>query len=113
MKFLGQVGEEIAIEYLKENNYKILEKNYKRPWGEIDIIAQKDKKIIFFEVKTLKRCGFLPEESITQKKKIILQRTAEIYIQEKKISLERQIDVIGIEFIAKDRCFLRHTENAI
>jgi putative endonuclease len=113
MKPLGQIGEDIAVEYLKKQGYKILERNYKKPWGEIDIIAKKKKKIIFFEVKTLKDCVFLPEESITQSKKIALKRTAEIYVKEKKNYLDWQIDVIGIEFTAENRCCLRHTENAI
>ena len=52
-KSLGEIGENVAEEYLKKNKYKILERNYKKPRGEIDIIAKQDKKIIFFEVKTI------------------------------------------------------------
>ncbi|HOK35236.1 MAG TPA: YraN family protein [Candidatus Pacearchaeota archaeon] len=115
-KSLGQIGEEIASQYLQKKGYKILERNYKKPWGEIDIIAKKDKDIIFVEVKTLSSTSsFLPEEEITSRKKKILIRTAKLYLAEKKYSSKQrwQIDVIGIEMINEGKCRLRHTKNAI
>ena len=51
-KFLGDKGELIALNYIKKNGYKILEKNYKTKFGEADIIAKKDDLICFIEVKT-------------------------------------------------------------
>lgn len=120
MASLGQIGEDIATQYLQKRGYKIIERNYRKPWGEIDIIAGKDKDIIFVEVKTLRQDRdlnnrFLPEENVTFQKKKKLIRTAKIYLLEKKCSKDQiwQIDVIGIEIADNKKCRLRHTKNAI
>jgi len=114
-KTLGQIGESIAAQYLQNKGYKILEQNYRKPWGEIDIIAKKGKDIIFVEVKTLSNNKFLPEEEVTFKKKKILIRTAKLYLAEKRYPANQnwQIDVIGIEMINDKKFKLRHTKNAI
>ena len=51
-KLLGRVGEKKACAFLKDNGYKILETNYRTPFGEIDIIVEIDKITVFVEVKT-------------------------------------------------------------
>lgn len=114
-KLLGKKGEDIAQEYLLKKGYKILERNYKKPWGEIDIIAQKGEDIVFVEVKTLKASSFLPEESIGFKKRRSLIKSAKIYLLEKGYPENQtwQIDVIGVKLTGKNRCQLRHTKNAI
>ena len=126
-KKVGQLGERIAKEYLQRKGYKILAKNFKRKWGEMDIIAKKkssfalrgateDKdKIIFFEVKTIqKKEGFLPEDEIGTKKKRQLLKMALIYFCEQKIPLDTsyQIDILAIELF-EGKAKIRHLENAI
>lgn len=52
---LGKSGEDLACEYLVDKGYKIIERNFRRPWGELDIIAKsRDKTLIFVEVKTMR-----------------------------------------------------------
>ena len=51
---IGIIGEDLACEYLKNNGYKVIERNFRRPYGEIDIIATKNGNLAFFEIKTLK-----------------------------------------------------------
>jgi len=114
---LGQLGESIAESYLKSKKYKILEKNFKRKWGEIDIVAQKKGRFIFVEVKTIqKNQGFFPEDKINWKKKNQLRKMAQIYLLENNISLFTpwQIDIIAIE-IGNDfkEPEIRHYQNAI
>jgi len=116
-KELGDFGEKIARDYLKKKRYKILAKNFKRKWGEIDIVAKKKRKIIFVEVKTiLEQEGFLPEDEIDWKKKKQLRKMAQIYLSANKIPLSRpyQIDVVAIE-ITPDfkKTKIRHHKNAI
>lgn len=117
---IGQVGEEIATDYLKKKGYKILARNFKTKCGELDIIASKNKIIIFIEVKTLQQTKdrpseFLPEDEITFHKASQLQKMTQIYLSHKKLPLDidQQIDIIAIEFNTIDDYIIRHTENAI
>ena len=67
---LGKDGEDRAIKYLKKNGWKIARRNYKNPFGEIDIIAQKGDVVAFIEVKT--RTSDLygaPSEAVTNVRK--------------------------------------------
>ncbi|PJA01307.1 hypothetical protein COX75_00090, partial [bacterium (Candidatus Gribaldobacteria) CG_4_10_14_0_2_um_filter_33_15] len=120
-KEIGILGEKIAEKYLKEKGYKILEKNFKRKWGEIDIVAKKKNKLIFFEVKTLQQTPdeiFLPEDEVDFKKKKQLRKITQIYLSEKKIPLESdyQIDILAIRLPPRaglSKMKIEHFENAI
>jgi len=93
----GRLGEEKAIEFLKKKGYKILERNYKTKIGEIDIIAKKNKKIIFIEVKTRSSYNFgRPEESVNEKKLKKIESVAQIYLQSQKINLPYSFEVLSI-----------------
>ncbi len=112
----GDIGEQIAVDYLKDNGYKILERNYQKPWGEIDIIA-KNQGLIFIEVKTRTNTKIaFPEENVNYNKRRKLIRAAETYLSEKNHSPETswQIDVIAIELNLKNRkANLKHFKNAV
>lgn len=114
---LGAYGEGVALQYLEGKHYKILAKNFKCRWGEIDIVARNKGKIIFFEVKTIqKKEGFVPEDKLNPKKKRQLLKMVQIYLSEKKIPFETplQIDVLAVElepFSQKTR--IRHFKNVI
>jgi len=114
---LGNLGEKIALEYLKKNGYQILERNYQRKWGEIDIIAQLKEKIVFVEVKSKsKGMASRPEENVNFFKQKRLIRAAESYLLERKISQEKpwQIDVIAVELDLRNRrASLRHLKNVV
>lgn len=82
----GKFGENIACKYLIENGYKVIERNFRKKWGEIDIIAiAPDKTLVFIEVKTVRSVGretnetISAEEQLTQSKLIKLQRIASLY----------------------------------
>ena len=51
----GDLGEDIACKYLAKHGYRILERNYLKPWGEIDIVAEKSNLLSFIEVKAVSR----------------------------------------------------------
>ncbi len=108
---IGKLGEDIAIKYLENHSYSILERNYRKPWGEIDIIASenmpkhqflalKSQELVFFEVKTQnERFEWRPEENITRHKKRQLSRIVSTYIKEHKIpeNQDWRIDVLAIK----------------
>ena len=100
-KEIARLGEELAKNYLKKKKYKILAVNFRKNRGEIDIVAKKKKKIIFFEVKTIvKRMnGFFPEKKVNLKKKKSLLRTGKLYLLDHNLSLNTpyQFDIISVE----------------
>lgn len=123
---LGDFGEEIAVNYLKDKGYRILARNYRKPWGEIDIVAQNvsretffgvsRKTLAFVEVKTGKMGSeLLPEENVHYFKKKRLEKAVLSYLAEHKYpeDTEWQIDVIAIELDPNTKkANIRHIENA-
>jgi len=115
----GDVGEEFAKDYLLSKGYAIVLCNYQKPWGEIDIIAEKAGIIRFIEVKTSRfypESSFTPEIRVNKKKIRSLKRICETYLLEQKLPPDRewQIDVISV--ILNDDDTLReinHIENAV
>ncbi|WP_411676689.1 YraN family protein [Caproicibacter sp.] len=93
----GPFGEEAAADYLTENGYRILERNYHSRFGEIDIIAENGQYIIFAEVKTRKAFSLVdPEYAVTSGKQRKIAKTALLYLQKNKTRLQPRFDVIGI-----------------
>ncbi|QZY56642.1 YraN family protein [Crassaminicella profunda] len=85
IKNLGVFGEQIAAEYLRKFQYKIVQLNYRCRFGEIDIIAYKNNTYIFVEVKTRRNLSFgRPIEAINKKKKIHLLKVGQYYMQRLK-----------------------------
>lgn len=115
----GKIGEDIASEYLKKKKYKVLERNFRRPWGELDIIAkQKDGTLVFVEVKTMKGFypdGLQPEDQMSSAKKIKFERVASAYARSnEKIISERKgwrLDVVAIILVGEKNYHIRHYEN--
>ncbi len=79
---LGRWGEGVAAEYLSQRGYEILERNFRTPYGEIDLVTRHEGAIIFVEVKTRASKAFgRPEESVTEQKQAHLLDAAEAYLQ--------------------------------
>jgi len=95
----GKLGEDAALALLKKNGYKILGKNFRSRFGEIDIIAIEAKTLVFIEVKTRWNREYgLPEEAVTAWKLSKLIRTSQYYklLYPKTPDLQR-IDVVAVE----------------
>ncbi len=76
----GNIGENFAVEYLQNEGYTILERNFATKLGEIDIIAQKDKYIAFVEVKSrAENCMYPPREAVTISKQRKICKAAMVY----------------------------------
>ncbi|MFN8673092.1 MAG: YraN family protein [Candidatus Sericytochromatia bacterium] len=96
----GLEGEKVAINFLLENNYEILENNFYCRYGEIDIVAKKENIIIFIEVKYRKNANFgEPEEAVSLKKIKAICKTALYYITSKELqdNINFRFDVISIK----------------
>jgi putative endonuclease len=113
---LGAAGEKIAREYLKKHGYKVTETNYRGRHGEIDIVSQKNKAVVFVEVRTRSSDAFgTPEESITRSKREKLVASALEYLTSHPgLPEDWRIDVLAIELddVGKVRR-IEQVENAV
>lgn len=130
-KTTGKLGEDIATNYLINKSYKIIERNYWQPWGEIDIVAvHRDGTLVFFEVKAIRQSGIKefgdsgseirPEDNLTKAKLRKLQRTCQLYAgSHRELAGERgwRIDLLAIDILNNDLTYkstsynIRHYEN--
>jgi len=103
---IGRIGEDIACRFLMKHGYSIEEQNYRKKWGELDIIARKSGLWHFVEVKTV-QCADLstvihetdsyrPEENVHPQKIKRLHRTIQSFLLEKGIEDEWQLDVLAV-----------------
>ena len=102
---LGDLGEDIACKYLERKGFRILERNYLRKWGEIDIVAEKARLLSFIEVKSVSResgshgtpgrSGYRPEENVHPAKLKRLHRAIQTYLLDRKVPEDRpwRVDV--------------------
>ena len=121
----GKLGEDIATEYLRNKKYRVVERNLREKWGELDIIAiSPDRTLVFVEVKTIEYQTPIfdnedislisPEENLTKSKLDKVQRTALLYAgSHPELILDKRgwrIDLISVRvFDGKHR--IDHFEN--
>ncbi|OGM15112.1 hypothetical protein A2W15_00265 [Candidatus Woesebacteria bacterium RBG_16_41_13] len=94
----GNIGEELATSFLKGRGFKIIERNYRKKWGEIDIMAEKEGILHFVEVKAISNPDYNPEANVRLWKKQRLSRAIRTYLAERKIPENQDflIDIIAI-----------------
>ena len=115
-QYIGKIGEQKASVYLKNHGYEILERNYRIRGGEIDIIAKKEKTVVFAEEKTRTQEAYgAPAEAVNYYKRENIRKTAQYYIMEKNLDLPCRFDVL--EVYVKKSVFgytakINHIENA-
>lgn len=105
----GLLGEDTASKYLEERGYKILERNYVAKHGEIDIIAFKERTVIFVEVKSRQNVKYgLPVEAVDRKKQCAIISASLEFIRKKKYyDYNIRYDVIAVL-----RDSVEHIDNA-
>ena len=99
-QILGELGEEAAFEFLRKKRYRILERNYKTPLGEIDIIAQDKDCLVFIEVKSLSNTSYiLPQEMVNKRKQEQIIRVALSYLKAKGLrNADCRFDCVAVVF---------------
>lgn len=100
---IGKLGEDLAEEYLRNKEYKILQRNYRCRQGEMDIIAKDKEEIVFIEVKTRTTVNFgRPAEAVNYIKREHLQTIARYYLYTNKITkIAIRFDVVEIYLLPK------------
>jgi putative endonuclease len=96
---IGVEGEDMAVKTLKKKGYKIIEKNYRSKFGEIDIVAEEKGYIVFIEVKRRTTGSFGGSfDAIDRKKKEHMIRSAQYYLKSRKcFERKARFDVVGID----------------
>lgn len=115
---LGTEGENFAADYLKHQGYEVIERNYRKPWGELDIVARApDKTLVFAEVKTMSGFGpggLQPEDQMSRAKMGKFKKIAEFYANRKsKLVNDRKgwrLDLITLTKVGND-FLVKHYQN--
>ena len=109
---LGKFGEEIAVDFLQQNGYDILETNWTFQKAEVDIIAQKENILAVVEVKTRSSIEFgLPQDFVRPKKIQLLLKAVNEYVISNNLEVEVRFDIIAIHKDAKN-FNIEHIEEA-
>jgi len=97
-KELGHRGEDIAARYLQQQGYRIVQRNFRSRYGEVDIICTQQNVLVFVEVKTRTGTSFgSPEEAVTPAKRDHIRKVALIYLETcTQAFREIRFDVVGI-----------------
>ncbi|HEX9880739.1 MAG TPA: YraN family protein [Candidatus Binatia bacterium] len=110
---LGNEGEGIAERYLEEQGFRLLERNYRCPLGELDLIAVDRKVLVFVEVRTRTHdSAGSPLESVDRRKQKQIIKTALYFLSQKRLhDRDARFDVIGISY-AGGKPVVEHIINA-
>ena len=113
----GELGENVAVKFLVKHGFSVLERNYTKKWGEIDVIAEKLNKLYFIEVKSVScetlpdvnrettKNNYRPEENMHPWKIKRISRTIQTYLLSKKVPEEKswQVDLLVVYLDLKNK----------
>ena len=113
---LGSWGEALAAEYLRKKRYEVVAAGYRSRFGEIDLIVQDRKFLVFVEVKLRKSDDFAKAmEYVDHRKQDKIRMTASMYLSQNPTQLQPRFDVVEIyapEGMATKRPQIHHMEDA-
>ncbi len=109
---LGKKGEQLAVDYLVQHNYKIVERNYRFDKAEVDVIAQKKDTLVIIEVKTRSTAEFgNPQDFVKPKQIQRLVKAVDEYVNVNNLDVEIRFDIIAI--VKNGTSYdIEHLENA-
>ena len=110
---LGKEGERVAERYLQKKGYVLVERNYRCPAGELDLIVLDRRVVVFVEVKTRTGLGFgSPLEAVEFRKQRKMIQVAQFFLAEKRLQQrDARFDVIGVSWLGREPV-VEHIENA-
>jgi putative endonuclease len=110
---LGKEGERVAERYLQKKGYTVVERNYRCPLGELDLVVLDRRVIVFVEVKTRTGYGFgTPLEAVEFRKQRKMIQAAQFFLAEKKLQhRDARFDVVGVSWPGGEPV-VEHIENA-
>lgn len=113
MNKLGVKGEMTAADYLRKKRYRLVDTNYRTRFGEIDLIVENKKYIVFVEVKARNQNSIArPCEFVDDRKQERLIKTAEMFLQQNFTEKQPRFDVVEVFFIDDKIKSVKHLENA-
>ncbi len=97
----GKLGEELAVQYLKREGYRIVETNYRCPFGEVDVVAREGGGIVFVEVKSRRSDQYgAPQTAVGKKKQETISKIAQYYLKEKHLqNCPARFDVVAVRIM--------------
>jgi putative endonuclease len=109
---LGKIGENLALDYLKNHGFVIIEKNFRSKFGEIDIIAEKNRCLYFVEVKTRSNLDHgYPHEAVNKRKIYHIKKAAQYYLLKKSFpDYKLKISVFSV-LTDKEKTEIKFWEN--
>lgn len=122
---IGETGENVATRFLMKHGFRIMDRNYRKKWGEIDIVAKKGGELHFIEVKSVSRetlefvtheTSHRPEDNVHYRKRQRLARTIETYLLEKQGRSDSKwiFDVVVVYVSLKEkRTKINYIENIV
>ena len=114
-KTIGDKGEDYVVKYLKKNRYSILARNYRKTYGEIDIIAENKDYIVFVEVKTRHENSMTRAvDAVDKRKRLRLIKTASAFLSENNLDKFCRFDVCEVYVNSKNLKLIKinYIENA-
>ncbi len=113
---LGRVGERHAVEHLERRGFVILDRNYRTRWGELDVVACDDERIVFCEVKTRRSGGGGPLDGLKEAQRRRIRRMAVSWLKDqptRPFVPELRFDALGVTIDGTGRLVgLEHLEGA-
>jgi putative endonuclease len=112
---IGKLGEDLAAKWLVSRNFVIIERNYLKKYGEIDIVARETEKIHFIEVKSVSyetksvmeiavsHGTWRPEENVHYEKQKRMSRVIETWLAENSYVGKWQIDILSVRIVPRER----------
>ncbi len=109
---LGKQGEKLAVEFLRENGYEILETNWTFQKAEVDVIAKREDVLAIVEVKTRSSIDFgLPQDFVRPKKIQLLVKAVNEYVTQNDLDVSVRFDIIAIQKNGNE-FIIEHLEDA-